>query len=322
MKKELIILLLGFLSFCYVQSQPLPQITFTPQWLPQAQFAGYYVAQNKGFYRSEGLAVRIVHPSVSVNAVESLINGQSDIISLFLTTALSFKDLGVDLVNMGQISQNSALLFVSKKEKHITKLSDLDGKKIGIWKSGFDEVAKALIRSHNYKVEWVPILSSVNLFLSGYLDAMTVMWYNEYDQIIQAGVNEDELNTFFFSDFGFNIPEDGLYCLNKTAIQRKEDLEKFVRASLKGWEYAKDHREETLEIVLEEMKRAHVPTNKAHQAWMLDKVLSMIEPGKKNVKKGALSESDFDKTQKILIEGGYMKKRVDFQEFYKSVNRK
>ena len=112
MKKELIILLLGFLSFCYVQSQPLPQITFTPQWLPQAQFAGYYVAQNKGFYRSEGLAVRIVHPSVSVNAVESLINGQSDIISLFLTTALSFKDLGVDLVNMGQISQNSALLFV------------------------------------------------------------------------------------------------------------------------------------------------------------------------------------------------------------------
>lgn len=317
MKRIITILFLGLLSSFCCPAQPFPQITFTPQWLPQAQFAGYYVAVKKGFYRSEGVDVNIVHPSASINAVQSLINEQSDIITLFLTSGLSSKNSGVDLVNICQISQNSALLFVSKKEKNISKLSDLNGKKIGIWKSGFDEVAKELIRSGNYKVEWIPLLSSVNLFLSGYLDAMTVMWYNEYDQIIQSGVNEDELNTFFFSDFGFNIPEDGLYCLSKTAIQRKGDLEKFVKASLKGWRYAKENKEETLEIVLEVMKKAHVPTNKAHQAWMLEKVLSRIEPGTKNVKEGELSETDFHKTQNMLIDGGYIKERIDYKEFYK-----
>ncbi len=251
--------------------------------------------------------------------MENLKNEQSDITTLFLTSAFSFRDAGVDLVNIGQISQNSALLFVSKKEKGISELSNLNGKKIGIWRTGFDEVAKEIIKSNNYKVQWVPVLNTVNLFLCGYLDAMTVMWYNEYEQIIQSGVNEEELNRIFFSDCGFNIPEDGLYCLNKTLIQRRGDLEKFVRATLKGWEYAKDNKEETLDIVLEEMKKEHVPTNKAHQAWMLEKVLLMIDPGSKNVKIGQLAESDFIKAQNMLFEAGNIKTRTDFKEFYKPV---
>ena len=105
------ILLSGIFSY-----GQLPKITFTPHWLPQAQFAGYYVAEKKGFYRAEGIDVKIVHPSASVNAVGSLANGQSDIISLFLITAISSKNAGIDLVNIGQLSQNSAMLFVSKKE--------------------------------------------------------------------------------------------------------------------------------------------------------------------------------------------------------------
>lgn len=309
----------GFLCCLQCLAQDLPQLTFTPQWLPQAQFAGYYVAQKKGFYKAEGVNVKIVHPSPSVNSVENLKNEQSDITTLMLTSAFAFRDAGVDLVNIGQISQNSALLYVSRKEKGISELSNLNGKKIGIWRTGFDEVAKEIITSNNYKVQWVPVLNTVNLFLCGYLDAMTVMWYNEYDQIIQSGVNEEELNRIFFSDCGFNIPEDGLYCLNKTLIQRKGDLEKFVRATLKGWDYAKENKEETLDIVLEEMKKNHVPTNKAHQAWMLDKMLLMIDPGSKNVKKGELAESDFIKAQNMLFEAGNIKTRTEFKEFYKPV---
>jgi NitT/TauT family transport system substrate-binding protein len=297
----------------------MSKITFTPHWLPQAQFAGYYVADKLGFYKSEGLDVEIVHPSASVNAIESLANGKSDIISLFLITAISSKNSGVDLVNIGQFSQNSALLFVTKKERNINKLSDLNGKEIGVWSSGFDEVGKALIHSNNYKVEWVPILSTINLFMIGGIDAMTIMWFNEYNQIINSGLNEDELTTFFFSDYGFNIPEDGIYCLNKTLSNRKGDLEKFMRATLKGWEYAKEHRAETVDIVLEIMKKEHIPTNKTHQSWMLDKVLELIEPGNKNVKKGELAESDYQKTQQILIDGGYMNTKIDFKDFYRPV---
>jgi len=297
----------------------LSKLTFTPHWLPQAQFAGYYVADKMGYYRSEGLDVKIVHPSASVNAVQSLANGHTDIISLFLISAISSKNSGIDLVNIGQFSQNSALLFVAKKERGINKLSDLNGKEIGVWSSGFDEVGKALMKSDNFNVAWVPILSTINLFMIGGIDAMTVMWFNEYDQIINSGLNKDELNTFFFSDYGYNIPEDGIYCLSKTLSQRKGDLEKFMRATLKGWEWAKEHRAETVDIVLEIMKKEHIPTNKTHQMWMLNKVLELIEPGTKNVKKGELAESDFYKAQSILIDGGYMNSKIGFNEFYKPV---
>jgi NitT/TauT family transport system substrate-binding protein len=315
MRKIVSFVTFALLSICLFGQ--LPKLTFTPHWLPQAQFAGYYVADKMGFYRAEGIDVEIVHPSASVNAIESLINGQSDIISLFLITAISSRNSGIDLVNIGQFSQNSALLFVAKKENNISKLSDLNGKEIGVWSSGFDEVGKALIHSNNYKVEWVPILSTINLFLIGGIDIMTVMSFNEYNQIINSGFNEDELTTFFFSNYGYNIPEDGIYCLNKTLTQRKGDLEKFMRATLKGWDYAREHRAETIDLVLEIMKREHIPTNKTHQSWMLDKVLELIEPGTKNVKNGELAETDFHKAQSVLIDGGYVDKKIGFNDFYK-----
>jgi len=316
-RMPLFVFLVLLCSLLYGQ---LPKVTFTPHWLPQAQFAGYYVAKDKGFYLEEGIDVEIVHPSASVMASEWLANGRSDIISLFLTSALTARDKGINLVNIAQVSQNSALLFVSKKESQINKLSDLDGKKIGIWQSGFDEIPKALIFSNNYKVEWVPILSSINMFMLGGVDAMTVMWYNEYKQIINAGINTDELNTFFFSDFGYNIPEDGLYCLEKTRIERKNDLDKFVRATLKGWEYAQQNRQETLEIVTRWMKGEHIATNLSHQKWMLDRWIDLIEPGNKKVKKGELAETDFLKTRDILFDGKYINKKVSFNEFYKPLN--
>lgn len=313
-------LLLCIIMFsCFISSGQLPHLTFTPHWLPQAQFAGYYVALEKGFYKQEGIDVDIVHPSASVMATEKLVNNESDIISLFLITAIAVKSKGIDLVNISQLSQNSALLFVSKKEKGIDNLEKLNGKRIGIWESGFDEVPKALINSNNYSVTWVPILSSVNMFMIGGIDAMTVMWYNEYDQIINSGINPDELNTFFFSDYGYNIPEDGIYCLNKTYKNRKSDLEKFVRGTLRGWEYAKTHKEETLDLVLSLMKKEHIATNYAHQSWMLDKMLELIEPGTKNVEKGQLAEPDFHKTQNLLYQGNYIPKKNQFNEFYKPV---
>lgn len=317
LRKTLFVIVLMFIGIAL--SAQLHKIVFSPHWLPQAQFAGYYMADKMGFYKAEGIDVEIVHPSASVNVTELLKNGKSDIISLFLITAIAAKNKGIDLVNIAQLSQNSAMLFVTKKDRNIENLSDLNGKKIGVWESGFGEVGQALIAANNLKVEWVPILSSINLFMIGGIDAMTVMWYNEYNQIINAGIEPDELNTFFFSDYGFNIPEDGLYCLNSTLINRKDDLAKFVRASYKGWDYVKSHQAEALDYVLDLMKKEHVPTNKAHQTWMLDKVLQLMESGNKKVYKGQLSESDFQMTQSILIQEGYFSKKIPFNEFYKSV---
>lgn len=314
--QTLIFCILATSLFVQAQSNVL---TFTPHWLPQAQFAGYYVAHEKGFYSDEGIVVNIVHPSASVNAFQLLADKSADVISLFMVTALQARSDSFKIVNIAQLSQHSALMFVSHKKNGIERLNQLDGKRIGIWKSGFDEVPKALMQSNNYEVEWVPILSSINMFMIGGIDAMTVMWYNEYDQIINAGINPDELNIFNFADYGCDVPEDGLYCLESTYLQRKPELEKFVEATMLGWKYAKNNPDEALDIVLAEMKKAHIATNLTHQKWMLQCMLELIEPGTKNVKKGELAETDFHKTRNMLKESNHINGNISFDSFYKPV---
>ncbi|HKK82114.1 MAG TPA: ABC transporter substrate-binding protein [Prolixibacteraceae bacterium] len=318
MKHKTFLLVTIILAGYFANAQQ-SSLTFTPHWLPQAQFAGYYVARDKGFYNDEGLRVNIKHPSASVNATQMLENKMADVVSLFLVTALKSRANNLKLVNIAQQSQHSALMFVTHKKSGIEQLKQLNGKRIAIWKSGFDEVPKALMQTNNYNVEWVPILSSINLFMAGGVDAMTVMWYNEYDQIINAGKNPDELNTFRFSDYGYNIPEDGLYCLESTYLQRKNNLRKFVKATINGWEYARKHPEEALDVVLKEMKKAHVPTNYTHQKWMLQCILELNLPGNKNVEKGELSETDFHKTLNLLKNGSYINTNITFDKFYKPV---
>jgi NitT/TauT family transport system substrate-binding protein len=310
-------LLLLFLSL-FAEAQ-LSKLIFSPQWLPQAQFAGYYVAKEMGFYKEAGIDVEIVHPTTSLQVTAMLKNGKADVISLFLTTALTCKNQGLDIVNIGQISQHSAILIVTKKSSGIQELGQLDGKKIGIWKSGFDELPKALIAEKNLKVEWIPILSTVNLFMLGGIDAMTVMSYNEYNQIINSGLDKNELNVFPLSDFGFDIPEDGLYCLKSTYENKKTALSKFLLASLKGWDYSAKNESIAMDIVLNNMLIAHVPANKAHQQWMLGKILELINRGHKNVKPGELLEADFLNAQSIINKRDKSSTTYTFTDFYKKL---
>lgn len=312
-KSGLAILIL--FSSLSMQAQ-LPKLVFAPQWLPQAQFAGYYVALEKGFYKEAGIDVKIVHPSVNKPAASLLADGKADVISLFLVTGMTFKEKGMDIVNVGQISQHSAILIVTKKSSGISQLGQLNGKKIGIWKSGFDEVPKALMAQKKYKVDWVPILSTVNLFMHDGIDAMTVMLYNEYDQIINCGLNENELNVFPVARYGFDVPEDGLYCLKSTLENKKPELKKFLQATLKGWAYAANNKEYAIDIVLKRMQQAHVPANKVHQEWMLNKVLELIRPGSKGVKTGELKETDFLEAVNILYSRNKIKPKYTFTDFY------
>lgn len=292
------------------------KLVFAAQWLPQAQFAGYYVARDQGFYEAAGIDVEIIHPTVASNTMEFLFSKKADIISLFLITALNCHSKNADIVNIAQLSQHSAVMFVSRKSSGIKTLNDFNGHKIGIWKSGFDESPKSLIKEHKLNVEWVPIHSSVNLFLMGGLDIMTVMWYNEYHQIYLSGVNKEELNTFFMSDFGYDIPEDGLYTLQNTLDTKREDLAHFVEASLKGWEYAAQNREYTVDLVVDLMRKAHISSNKAHQRWMLDKMLELQSIKDKTVKKTQLDPNDFNKAVNILKNSYITEQPCVYEDFF------
>ncbi|MFZ4704986.1 MAG: ABC transporter substrate-binding protein [Bacteroidales bacterium] len=316
--QKTVVLISILLSANLIQAQ-LPKLVFALQWMPQAQFAGYYVAQEKGFYKDAGIEVEIEHPSAYIKATEMLASGKADLISFSLITAMAAKNQGLDIVNIGQISQHSAIMFVAKKSKGITDLSQLKGKKVGIWKSGFDEVPKALLAEKNIQVEWIPVSSTVNLFMMDGIDAMTVMVYNEYNQIINNGLNEDELSVFAVAKYGYDVPEDGLYCLKSTYENKKLQLEKFLQATLKGWDFAANNKEYAIDVVLNRMKLAHLPTNRVHQAWMLDKVLELMKPGDKNVAAGKLKESDFLKAGEILGQRNKTRPVYGFSDFYKSL---
>jgi NitT/TauT family transport system substrate-binding protein len=292
------------------------KLIYTPHWLPQAQFAGYYVAQDQGFYDETGLEVEIIHPSASVNALRFLVNNNADVISLFMVTAINAIHDGHDLVNIAQLSQHSAIMFVCKKESGIESLQDFEGKKVGIWRSGFEEIPKAMLNEHNITAEWIPILSTVDLFLLGGVDVMTVMWYNEYNTIYLSGVNHDELNTFFMSDFDFNIPEDGLYTLRNTFENRQDDLRKFVEATMRGWEYAAANREYTVKLVVDLMHSANIPSNIPHQRWMLDKILETYEISKKEVQSTQLHPDDFYKAAYIIKDSRKTDKEIKYTDFF------
>jgi NitT/TauT family transport system substrate-binding protein len=313
-----LLMLLLMVFSVLVEAQPR-KLTFMPHWLPQAQFAGYYVAQDQGFYEQAGLEVEILHPSASINALTYLNEGKTDIISLFLITALHAADSGINLVNIAQISQNSAIMFVARKSDGISKIADFSNRKVGIWRAGFREAPQALLDKNGVEVEWVPILSTTNLFLLGGIDVMTVMWYNEYNQLYLNGIDHDELNTFFMSDYGFNIPEDGLYVMKNTAETRQDDLTAFIEASLRGWEYARQNTEYTLDMVVTVMRKANIPSNKAHQQWMLEKIFELQSTEEKGVKPTELKQDDFLNALEIYNKfkgSGFL---IDYDQFFQPV---
>lgn len=309
----------GYRTNLQFESDDLPKIVFVPHWLPQAQFAGYYIAKEKGFYASKGIDVEIIHPKASINNIQYLTDGSADIISSFLLSAMSYKLKGIDIVNIAQLSQHSAIMFVTKKNSGIKNIQDLENRSIGVWLSGFQETPMALIREYNLNVEWVPILSTVNLFLLDGIDALTVMWYNEYYQLYLSGIDHDELNHFFMSDYGYNIPEDGIYVLDDTYRQRGDELTKFVEATIEGWDYAAANKEYTVDLVVKLMQEANIPANKTHQSWMLEKVLETHCYKNKSIARTYLDKNDFNQALKIVNMHHQTDEHIYFDKFFKPV---
>lgn len=249
------------------------KIVFSPQWTPQAQFAGYYMALEKGFYKEAGLDVEIVHPltSTSESVYTRLVEHKSDIIMLQLMQAVLYNTPQHEMVNIMQTSQNNCLLFVMQPE--YTDISQIDHPKVACWKSGFGELAKCLEYKNHYNFEWIYFTSGINIFISHAVDAIIAMEYNEYFLLLNCGKKIAEKNTFRFSEKVGNIPEDGLYCLSDAYKERKTEFDLFAKMSAKGWEYARSHPQETLEVVIQWMKKENIPYSIVHQQWMLKTIL-------------------------------------------------
>ena len=247
-------------------------IVFTPQWTAQAQFAGYYVAEAKGFYRQAGVNVRIEHPSSTQPAMSRLRNNLCQATTLQLCQAMEIVDGGIPLVNILQTSMNNAMVIVSARGKDpLTQ----KGAKVGIWSVGFGQLAICMSIKDHLNYEWIRFAQNVNLFISGALDATLAMSYNEYYQLVQAGMEMTNKNVYRFCDHGYNVQEDGVYMTRDYYESHKDQARRFANASKKGWEWAAAHPEEALDIVMQYVGRDHIATNRVMQRLMLKEVLRL-----------------------------------------------
>ncbi|MGL4464833.1 MAG: ABC transporter substrate-binding protein, partial [Planctomycetia bacterium] len=238
-------------------------IVFQFQWYPQAQFAGYLMALDQGYYREAGVPdVRLEWSTGQGESLQRLLRGETDFCTGWLSSGLAAFASGADLVHLAQIMQRSALLLVARSHSGIETPADMSGRRVGLWPNEFALPPTAFFRKFDVRPRIVQLNYSILPFLRGAVDVATVMYYNEYHKLREYGLRLDLLKTFHFADYGMNFPEDAIYCTGKTQTERPELCAAMVRASIRGWAYALDHEAKTLEVVMDYCTREHLPTNR------------------------------------------------------------
>ena len=284
---------------------------FTPQWTAHAQFAGYYVAKEKGFYKDAGLDVDIVHPSVSETAMHRIKEGDSHATTLPLCLAMEIIDNGVPLVNILQTSMNNSTVIVSRRGKNpLTQ----KGARVGIWHAGFGQVAICMSRKEHLDYQWVQFTSNFDLFIKGAIDATLAMSYNEYYQLLQMGFTFTKDNIYRFCDHGYNIQDDGLYMRKDYYETHKDKAAKFAKASRKGWKWASAHPEETFDIVMKYVRENQISTNRTLQRLMLKEVLWLQVDRDSKKREFRLRPDMVKKASQLMRASNMLKNDVTYQQ--------
>ena len=299
-----------FMLVCIV-SYAQDKLVFTPQWSAQAQFAGYYVAQEKGFYKQAGIDVEIVHPSVTQSAMSRIRNNESQATTLQLVQAMDIIDNGIPLVNILQTSMNNGMVVISRRGKDPMQQQHA---KVGIWAGGFTQLLESVVVDAQLNYEWIRAANMVNLYIAGAVDAIVAMSYNEFFQVRQAGFQVPESCIYRLSDHGYNIQEDGLYMSRDYYEKHKEEAEKFARASRRGWDYAAAHPDEALDIVMRYVEKNHITTNRILQRLMLEEILALqLDPDSRQ-REYRIREDMLQLANEMMLQGGLIQRPVTLEE--------
>jgi len=300
------------------KGKELRKVSFLPYWVATAQFAGYYVGIEKGIYRKYGIDLSIIPFKPVVTSTTPISTGEADFAALWLANAIELKANGTDIVNIAQPSFRSSTMLITKRSSNIESLKDMNLRRAGIW-SGYEMLPKALFAKYKLDVNIIPIGNTNSLFLIGGVDIIIANWFDEYHSIINSGYDPEELNTFFFADYGFNFLEDGIYCLSEKLQKDPQLCKDFVTATLEGWRYAFTHPEEAIDIVVKYSKKEKVAVNKIHQKWMLERYRDLYLPEGATDFNNTLSTKDYTLVAGILKENGTIKEIPDFDRFYQPI---
>lgn len=287
-------------------AQAADEVRLQLQWVTQAQFAGYYVALDKGFYGEEDLDVTILPGGPDIAPPQVLAGGGADVMLNWMPSALAAREKGLPLVNIAQPFKSSGLMLTCWKDTGITSPADFKGKTIGVWFFGNEYPFLSWMSKEGISTDGGPdgvtVLKqgfNVDPLLQRQADCISTMTYNEYGQVLDSGVSEDELVTFKYEDMGVATLEDGIYALEDKLEDPKfqDKMVRFVRASMKGWKYAEANSGEAADIVLD--NDASGAQTEAHQQRMMIEIAKLTAGSN-----GALDPADFDRTVATLLGGG------------------
>jgi len=287
-------------------AQAADELKLQLQWVTQAQFAGYYVALDKGFYSEEDLDVTILPGGPDIAPPQVLAGGGADLMLNWMPSALAAREKGLPVVNIAQPFKSSGLMLTCWKDTGITSPADFKGKTIGVWFFGNEYPFLSWMSQEGISTDGgddgITVLKqgfNVDPLLQRQADCISTMTYNEYWQVIDAGVSPDELVTFKYEDQGVATLEDGMYTLEKNLDDPAmvDKLTRFVRASMKGWKYAEANPDEAAEIVLDNDETG--AQTEVHQKRMMGEIAKLTAGSN-----GALDPADFDRTVATLLGGG------------------
>ena len=307
MKKMIALMMMATaLPMMAAKAEAADMVTLQLKWVTQAQFAGYYVAKDKGFYKEEGLDVDIKPGGPDIAPAQVIAGGGADVVIDWMPSALAVREKGTPLVNIAQPFKASGMMLTCLKETGIKKPEDFKGKTLGVWFFG-NEYPFLSWMAHlkiptTGGADGVTVLKqgfNVDPLLQKQAACISTMTYNEYWQVIDAGIKADDLVTFQYEKEGVATLEDGLYVLEDKLKDPafKAKMVKFVRASMKGWKWAEEHPDDAAGIVLD--NDASGAQTEKHQKRMMGEVAKLTAGSK-----GALDVADYERTVKTLLGGG------------------
>jgi NitT/TauT family transport system substrate-binding protein len=257
------------------------KVTLQLKWVVQSQFAGYLVAKDKGFYEEEGLDVEIKPGGPDIAPEQVIAGGGADVIVAWAGGALAARDKGVPLVNIAQPYKKAGMQLVCPKDGPVQTEADFKGRTLGVWFYGNEYPFYAWMTKLGLSTDGGPdgvtVLKQsfdVQPLIQKQADCISVMTYNEYWQLIDAGYKPEDLIVFNYSAMGNDLMEDGLYALEDKLKdpEFKGKMVKFVRASMKGWAYAIENTEEAAGIVMDNGGQ-----DENHQKRMMGEVAKLID---------------------------------------------
>jgi NitT/TauT family transport system substrate-binding protein len=288
-------------------SPKLTKLTFQLKWVTQAQFAGYYAAEAKGYYKKAGLDVKIRVGGPDIIPEQVVAGGQAQLGLDWLPSLMSARDRGTKLVNIAQVFTRSGMTEITWKSSGINTIAKMRGKKVGNWLGGNEfELFAALGRAgmdpvHNKGVTIVKQPFDMNLFLNHQIDAASAMTYNELAQVLESKNPKtgklyklSNLNVIKMDKIGTGMLEDGVFATASWLKDKKNQAtaKKFLAASFKGWIYCRSHLKDCVKIVL-----SHGPTLlKGHQTWQMNEINALIWPSPGGI--GLMNPKDYAFTAK------------------------